>query len=598
MPTGRPLGALLALLAGACAAGPPSAPPEPRAVSVPVRPSAEPEPPAPASAQASPGTRELLAELEVAVKSADPLVRWQETRRLFEAVRTLADPRGADALAKWVADARGWPGDPERVYRRTQAAFALAELGDLRALPALAARLELDPLELYREEDPNQVELRRSDQERVVAARLIGDLAALHPQAQRQLRDEARDAVLRWLDSGPQPHSNGMRALARMQVDDPASRKKLLDWADPPGALPKPAAPPPFEEKWAVAQSALRYVGALRDDAAWPVLQKQLARKPKNLDVTTDALVGGGHALLGMTLRALALGAASGFAEWGDPRAVPLLVAHVEDAKQNETSRREACRALAYTLDAKQEKEILSRLAKWKDRKDPVSEERVRCLLEVLRQRPIPAATPALLAMTAAGSRFGVPAARALGYAGLDAAAEQELLDRLPNAEARAAAALALLLGGSADAARRVGAAFGSDAELLGFQDDYLQSVDAPVEADLDAGRLFRFVRNARALAGVLRAGAPLELGVRVLRSRLSQGDYDSGPRSLPRVILRKRLYDAARSGPAERRAAAVDTLELLGERGVLLALGVGPGALAEHAAGAAPAARPEPPPR
>lgn len=51
-------------------------------------------------------------------------------------------------------------------------------------------------------------------------------------------------------------------------------------------------------------------------------------------------------------------------------------------------------------------------------------------------------------------------------------------------------------------------------------------------------------------------------------------------------MVLRKRLYDLARSGPD--REAALDTLEVCAERGVLLALATGSDATAKRAAEAA----------
>ncbi len=64
-----------------------------------------------------------------------------------------------------------------------------------------------------------------------------------------------------------------------MQVQDGATRQQLLAWADPPGALPKPGAMPPFEDKWLIAQSALRYTGALRDPKAWSILIRSAGKR-------------------------------------------------------------------------------------------------------------------------------------------------------------------------------------------------------------------------------------------------------------------------------------------------------------------------------
>jgi len=579
------------LVLASCATRP-VAPPPPTAVGTPPRPSAEPQPDSPSTPAAAPGTRELVAELVQAEREPDPTRRWHETRRLLAAMRALADPRGADALAGYVANARGFPGEPERVHRRTLAAFALAELGDLRALDALGARLELDPLEVYREEDPNHAELRRSDQERIIAARLIADLATLHPTEHERVRRATQEPLRRWIAAAPAPHANGLRALARMQIQEDALSKQLRDWADPAGALPKPGALPPFEEKWVIAQSALRYTGALRDAKSWAILEKQLARKPKAFDASMDSLISGGAAMLGMTVRALAAGAASGFAEWGDARATPLLLKHIDDDRQNEESRLQACHALGRVLDTKGEKEIVARLGKWKAAKDAATQFRLGCVLHALRVHPTAAATPLLLEL-AAGSDASLVgnAARTLGYAELGADTERMLIARLSDARARHAAAVALLLGGSAGGAERALNAT-PESEVEGLREAYARGLDASVLDGSRLGTLLRWVRNARALA----TREPGRFATQQLAKQLGELEYDTGPGSLTRVVLRRRLLELARAGTPDERAGAVDTLELLGERGVLLALAEGSDTLGERAARAAAALRPPQP--
>ena len=125
---------------------------------------------------------------------------------VFQRLRELADPRVADALAKY-ADHASHP------HFRTEAALRLAELGDLRAAPHLAWRLGEDPTKLYDASDETTIALRRDDRERVVCARMLADLAMIHPEAHAQLRETAEAQTLAWLKSHPQPHANGLRAL-------------------------------------------------------------------------------------------------------------------------------------------------------------------------------------------------------------------------------------------------------------------------------------------------------------------------------------------------------------------------------------------------
>ena len=89
-------------------------------------------------------------------------------------IQALADPRGGDRLLKVHRDEAAHPlGD--------RSGDALAEIGDVRAVPTLAKRLRMDPLKIYSDQNDYEMMLKRDDNERVVAARMIADLAVLHP---------------------------------------------------------------------------------------------------------------------------------------------------------------------------------------------------------------------------------------------------------------------------------------------------------------------------------------------------------------------------------------------------------------------------------
>ena len=90
----------------------------------------------------------------------------------------------------------------------------MAEIGDVRAAEFLGWRMAQDPLKLYN--DVDWPELRRDDNERVYGARMLADLAALHPEKRDYLLKVAEPGVLWWVDpeNKPQPHANGMRFLA------------------------------------------------------------------------------------------------------------------------------------------------------------------------------------------------------------------------------------------------------------------------------------------------------------------------------------------------------------------------------------------------
>src|SRR5262249_12748566 len=148
----------------------------------------------------------------------------------------------------------------------------------------------------------------------------------------------AEDSVLAWAEDKPQPHANAMRFLAAA-----ASQKALPDmrkWADPKDKFPQPGQQD-FPPTWATAQSGLRYLGWMQDDKSWGLLEKQLTRRPPKVDATMESLMQGGLAVLGMTLRAIGVGAVHGFAHWGDSKAYPLLVKYIEEQQNNEQSRLE-----------------------------------------------------------------------------------------------------------------------------------------------------------------------------------------------------------------------------------------------------------------
>ena len=173
-----------------------------------------------------------------------------QTKQIFDMLKELEDPRGGDALYSYIQ------GNP-KPHWKLEAAMRMAEIGDVRAAEVLGPRMQQDPLKLYNEVD--WPELRRDDNERVFGARMLSDLAAIHPEKRDYLLKTAEPGVLYWVDPAnkPQPHANGMRFLAL--VGSQKAIPLLEGWADPREKLPNEGAQPPFPETWATAQSALRY---------------------------------------------------------------------------------------------------------------------------------------------------------------------------------------------------------------------------------------------------------------------------------------------------------------------------------------------------
>jgi hypothetical protein len=57
------------------------------------------------------------------------------------------------------------------------------------------------------------------------------------------------------------------------------------------------------------------------------------------------------------------------------------------------------------------------------------------------------------------------------------------------------------------------------------------------------------------------------------LQGQFDNLKFDNGPHSETRVVLRYRLYTAAKSGDAAAKKGAIDTLKFMKEKGVLMAL-------------------------
>jgi HEAT repeat protein len=505
-----------------------------------------------------------------------------QTKQIFDMLKELEDPRGGDALYAYIVK------NP-KPHWKVEAAMRMAEIGDVRAADVLGWRMEQDPLKLYN--DIDWAELRRDDNERVFGARMLADLAVLHPEKRDYLLKTAEPGVLFWVDPDvkPQPHANGMRFLA--VVGSPKAVPLLERWADPREKLPPEGAQPPFPETWATAQSALRYVGWERTPRGWAILNKQLHRRMKKLDASMDSLMQGGLAILGMTLRALGVGAADGFAQWGDPKAYDPLVKYIEDPMENEGSRNEACFALAWVATDDQMKEVAKKVHD-NAKTDPKSNFLRTCYLETLIHRPVPDATESLVdLLTPAVPDIEVrnQMARAIGMGGLTPAMIPALQAKLSDVSLKADATLALILGADADTAARAVAMYndpGVPAEAIEeLKDIYNKTFGYWSDRNYENGDVARWVENAEAIAHVKVNGA-LQDWPRIIlgRNLVESVEIDNGPHSMTRVQLRVRLLNDALNGSELKRAQAIRILKFTKEKGALMALRSAPSPVGEMA--------------
>lgn len=507
-----------------------------------------------------------------AVDKSTPETKWHQTRVIFNLLKDLADPRASDSLVAYIEKG------PDRHWK-TEAAMRLAEVGDPRAVPYLAERMRLDTVKLYGDSELiEEKALARGDAERIVGARMLADLAKLHPDKIEQFRDQAEDAVLFWISDMPLPHANALRFLAHVQSKK--ALDKLREWAFPKEPLPREGQQPPMPDAWVVAQSALRYLGVMKDEASWGKYVKylQLRKAEANdVDVTMESLMGGGLAILGMSLRAVGVGVADGFAEWGDTRAYEPLLEYIEGTKENEQSRVQACFALGWVTPDEKAAEIAEKVVKFATTGNDKDQFIAGCYSEALARRADPAANGELIKLLTNQMlpMLRLNIAQAIGFAGVRPEDEKPLTDLLADPEVRNNAALALIIGGSADIAARTAAVYGDFPEevLDDLRSDYFRVFGYWSERDFEDGRLYRFVRNAEALRRVRVRDAPQEWAMFLLGRQFDNLQFDNGPHSMTRVVLRYKLRHAAMTGAPEVRLGALDTLRFMREQGVLMDL-------------------------
>ena len=508
------------------------------------------------------------------VKKDPPETTWFQTKQIMEMLRDVADPRIGDALVKWVNTAKPLE------HWVAEAGTRLAEVGDIRGAKLLGDRMRFEPAQLYKQEHFWEADegghLSRTDLPRVVGTRMLADLAVIYPDKKAELKAAAEDAVIHWVKDRPQPHANGLRFLAA--VGSEKILDQMRDWAFPKDELPKEGQQPPFPAAYETAQSALRYLGWMKDEPSFTKMLDQFKRKKdKKMDITQQGLEGAGLAMLGMALRAVAYGAAMGLAQWGDPKAVKPMMDFVEDETWHEEARQAACEAIAWCADDKTMTEVAKKAKEFASKKEDRKQVIGACYAATLALKPVPSAVPDLVDLLTPdltpGVRMGI--ARAIGVSGFDAATEAKLFEKLKNTEIRNAAALALILGGSADTAARTVAMYADfDKDSLDdLKDHYFNAFGYWSDEDFKRGNIFRWVANAEAITHIRVNDVPQDWARQRLVAQFDNLKFDNGPHSETRVVLRYRLYTAAKTGDPKTKKGAIDTLKFMKEKGVLMAL-------------------------
>jgi HEAT repeat protein len=504
---------------------------------------------------------------------------WFQTRQLFDMIHMLADPRVGDALVGWIERT-----NPHKHWE-TEAGIAMAEVGDIRGAKYIGVRMGVDNKEIYQKEKFWQADagghMTRTDRPRVIGARMLADLAVMYPDKGAELREWAEESVIKWMTDKPQPHANGLRFLAAVGAEGKAV-ELMREWAFPTTELPVEGAQPPFPSEFETAQSALRYIGWMRDAGSFDKLLEQFDRKedPK-MDITQQGLEGAGLAMLGMVLRAVTRGAAQGIAQWGkrdDKRTQEKLVEFIEDKTWHEEAREAACDTLAWIADDETMEKVVEKIGKFATSEDPKDQFIGACYAVTITRKPVQSAVKLMaeLLTPTLEPTIRVYVGRAIGVAGIEDKPEVEgmLFEKLKDSETRNSAALALMMGGSKGTAARTVATYASEDDkhaLEELKDMWYRAFGYWSDEDLKRGNIYRYVRNADSIARVKIGDAPQLWASQRLKAQFDNLAFDNGPHSETRVVLRHRLFTAAREGDA--KASAIDTLEFMKEQGVLMAL-------------------------
>ncbi len=497
---------------------------------------------------------------------------WFQTDQIFKQLQILADPRAGNALVKWADAAERHP------HWRSEVGMRLAEIGDVRAAKYLGERMGMDPTKIYQKDKMHQLgrggHLSSTDDQRVWAARMLADLAIVNPDKTSDLM-VAEGPMIAWMTSHPQPHANALRFLANIKSSE--ALPKIRKWAFPDTPLPKEGANASPPDEWATAQSAMRYLGRYKDQDSYDKLLKQLdAKKDKKLDITQEGLMSGGKTLLGMVLRAIGVGASDGLGEFGDPKAVKRLMEFIEDETWHEEARLAACSALAWCASPDDMKEVAKRAITFgKDSK--ASKIFIGgCYATTLSLKPVPEVQADLVDLLTPEVPIAVRSAvaQAIGSSPLEKAAKDKLFEKMKVDETRNAAALALILGGDTSTAAQTVAMFGTQTQeaLNDLKDMYFRAFGFWSDDDFTRGNLYRWVENAEAIARVKIFDGPQAWAMERLSAQFDNLDWDNGPHSETRVVLRQRLLKDAKT-PGPKQEQAMRTLKFMKEAGVLLAL-------------------------
>jgi len=491
---------------------------------------------------------------------------------------------------KWVETSKPHP------HWQNEAGMRLAEIGDIRAAKYLGAHLKLEPAKIYKEENLWESDasglLAKNDFERMASARMLADLAALHQDDAAKILEDAGAAMRDWTKGRVQPSASALRFFANLK--DPEMLKQIRAWAFPKEPLPKLGETGHFPDAYVIAQSALRYIGAYKDEDSFKKLVDDLDIKDtikdgKTLDLTYEGMENGGKTVLGFCVRAVQYGAADGLSEFGNPKAAKDLMEFIEDPLIHKESRLAGCAALAFASDEETIKEVAKKAHTFTADKDDKKQWIGSCYATTLAQSAHPQDVNTLIDLITPDMELSIQLAiaEAVGGSPLDDASVAKLKAKLDDQSTRNAAALALLMGGNEDVAAQTIAFFSSQKQeaIDSLKDSYFRAFGFWSDADLERGNVFRWVDNAESVGLVRVNGTPQHWAIERLGDQFDNLVFDNGPHSQTRVVMRYRLVQMAKAGKDDhQKAEAIRTLKFMKEQGSLMALRKEPGITGELA--------------
>ncbi len=441
-------------------------------------------------------------------------------------VRLLAeshDPRVADKLAQLLGS------DDDEI--RATSANALAELGDARALPVL--------LQLAQGEDEGMADQALKGLVMVGSPDAAGELLSMLPST---CPDEPGPDM----PAGCFRQAAILRALGASGNESAGERiRAALSGVDAPAA--------------AIALAQMSY------ERAYDELLGKVKRPP---DVDMTAPNAAERSLTNEDLLRERRGAIQAMGYYGRPDAAEDLMHVVEDMNDDYELRALAAASLGQIATPEMLGQVIQKV-----QDENVPEATRRYYVQALWQKPQPALNGQLLDLIASEAPFEVKraAALAVGYSG-DGSVDERLSQMLDDENARPHAAMAISLGGSEAAARRLVEVLADDSDAREILQTAIMGetpwFDLLTESSFESGQIWRRMVAAR----ILQEGDDANrYGYAWLKTTAILTTGFDGPGGVQPPWIRQKLYEALNGDDAENRALAAQALADMNERGLLI---------------------------